>query len=144
MFCDDDGYLEPGIHYMTWKEFYKEFSFSPKRKLLLEGLERAIKVLTQCGCVTLYVDGSFVTRKLEPNDFDACWEGDLDAVAANLQEYEPIFLDFTNGRKKQKLKYFGAIFPAEIAADLKGTPYLDFFQQIRFSENKKGIVAIKL
>jgi hypothetical protein len=68
----------------------------------------------------------------------------LEAVAAKMQVYEPVFLDFTNGRKKQKLKYFGEIFPAEITADSKGTLYLDFFQQIRFSEDKKGIVAIKL
>ena len=144
MIYTDDGYLEPGIHYMTWEKFYNEFCFSLKRELLLEGLERAIKVLTQCGCTELYVDGSFVTRKLEPTDYDACWEGDLEAVAAKMQVYEPVFLDFTNGRKKQKLKYFGEIFPAEITADSKGTLYLDFFQQIRFSEDKKGIVAIKL
>jgi len=140
----DNGYLPHGIHNMTWEEFYDQFSFSPKRKILLEGLEKTIDVLRQCGCMVIYVDGSFVTNKLEPNDYDACWEGDMEIVVSNLQVIEPVFLDFTNGRKNQKLKYKGEVFPAEIPADSIGTSYLDFFQQIRFSTDKKGIVAIKL
>jgi hypothetical protein len=139
----DNGCLPHGIHDMTWIEFYDQFSFSPKRKFLLEGLERAIDTLKQCGCTVVYIDGSFVTGKLEPNDYDACWEGDMEIVVSNLQVIEPVFLDFTNGRKNQKLKYKGEVFPSFIEAD-KGILYLDFFQQIRFSTDKKGIVAIKL
>ena len=140
----DNGCLPHGIHSMTWDEFYDQFSFSPKRKFLLEGLERAIDTLRQCGCTVIYIDGSFVTQKLEPNDYDACWEGDMGIVVSNLQVIEPLFLDFSNGRKSQKLKYKGEIFPAEISADSFGTSYLDFFQQISFTDEKKGIVAIKL
>lgn len=140
----DNGCLPHGIHNMTWEEFYDQFSFSPKRKYLLEGLERAIVTLRQCGCIIIYIDGSFVTNKLEPNDYDACWEGELGLVVPNMKIIEPIFLDLSDGRKKQKLKYKGEVFPAEIPADSSGTSYLDFFQQIRFSIDKKGIVAIKL
>ena len=143
----DNGCLVPGIHFMTWDDFYDQFNFSPKRKILLEGLEGAIDIFRQCGCTIIYIDGSFVTQKLEPNDYDACWEGDWDLVTINLARLEPVFIDFVDlstGRKKQKLKYGGEIFPAEFSADSMGTSYLDFFQQIRFSSNKKGIVAIKL
>jgi len=140
----DNGCLVPGVHFMTWNDFCDQFSFSPKRKDLLEGLERAIDVLRQCGCTIIYVDGSFVTQKLEPNDYDACWEGELGLVVSNMQVLEPLFLDFSNGRKGQKLKYKGEVFPAEIPADSLGTLYLDFFQQISFTDEKKGIVAIKL
>ena len=140
----DNGCLVPGVHFMTWDDFYDQFSFSPKRKFLLEGLEKVVDILKKCGCIMIYVDGSFVTSKLEPNDYDACWDGDLDSVVSNMQVIEPVFLDFSNGRKKQKLKYRGEVFPSEISADSIGTLYLDFFQQIRFSTDKKGIVAIKL
>lgn len=143
----NNGCLVPGVHFMTWDVFYDQFNFSPKRKILLAGLERAIDVFRQCGCVVIYIDGSFVTQKLEPNDYDACWEGDWDFVTMNLARLEPLFIDFVDlstGRKKQKLKYNGEIFPAEFSADSIGTSYLDFFQQIRFSSGKKGIVAIKL
>lgn len=43
----DNGCLPHGIHDMAWEEFYDQFSFSPKRKFLLEGLERAIVALKQ-------------------------------------------------------------------------------------------------
>lgn len=142
----DNGCLPHGIHEMTWEEFYDRFSFSPKRKFLLEGLERAIDTLRQCECTVIYIDGSFVTQKLEPNDYDACWEGDCDIVCLNMLKLEPLFIDLADlstGRKGQKSKYKGEIFPSFIEAD-KGISYLDFFQQIRFSTDKKGIVAIKL
>jgi|WetSurMetagenome_2_1015567.scaffolds.fasta_scaffold306936_2 hypothetical protein len=142
----DNGCLSPGIHYMTWEDFYDLFSFSPKRKIFLAGLEHAIDILRQCGCTVIYIDGSFVTEKLEPNDYDACWDGDWDIVSKNMLKLEPIFvdpIDLSTGRKKQKLKYQGEIFPSFFIAD-KGITYLDFFQQIRFSTIKKGIVAINL
>jgi hypothetical protein len=144
MLFSSNGFLVPGIHFMTWEGFYDQFNFSPKRKILLEGLERAITILRQCGCTVIYIDGSFVTQKLEPNDYDACWEGDFDFVCANMLIIEPVFLDFLNGRKNQKIKYEGEFLPAECSADSIGTKYLEFFQQIKFSTNKKGIVAIKL
>jgi hypothetical protein len=140
----NNGCLAPGVYNMTWVEFYHQFSYSPKRKILLEGLEKAIEVLRQFGCTLIYIDGSYVTQKLEPNDYDACWDGDFDVVCTNMLKLEPIFLDFSNGRKNQKLEYKGEIFPAGLVADAIGTLYLDFFQQIRFSKEKKGIVAIKL
>ncbi len=139
-----NGCLSPGIYHMLWDEFYNNFSFSPKRMNLLEGLERAIDILRKCGCTVIYIDGSFITNKLEPNDYDACWEGVFANVYSNMQIIEPVFLDFSNGRKKQKEKYKGEIFPAEFIADSKGTTYLEFFQQIRYKIDKKGIVAIKL
>ena len=140
----DNGCLVPGVHYMSWEDFYDQFSFSPKRKNLLVGLESAIEMLKQCGCSVLFIDGSFVTEKLEPNDYDACWDGDIGMVVSNMQVMEPLFLDFSDGREKQKFKYKGEVFPARIFADSKGTSYLEFFQQISFSTDKKGIVAIKL
>jgi hypothetical protein len=140
----DNDCLPPGIHWMSWEDFYNEFSFSPKRKILLIGLENAINELKKCGCDTIYIDGSFVTNKLEPNDFDACWEGDVFTVVNNMMAIEPIFLDFSNCRKNQKDKYKGEILPAMSYADSKGTTYLDFFQQIKYSIDRKGIVAIKL
>jgi hypothetical protein len=144
MCFSNEGYLPIGIHEMTWNEFYKQFSFSPKRKMLIEGLKLLIAILKECGCTVIYIDGSFVTRKLEPNDYDACWEGDVDSILQKMEMLYPVLLDFTNGRKSQKAKYGGEIFPASFKADSKGTLFFDFFQQVKGSDNKKGIVAIKL
>ncbi len=40
----------------------------------MDGLRSALESLEGAGCRTAYVDGSFVTAKELPNDFDACWE----------------------------------------------------------------------
>ena len=48
----------------------------------------------------MYIDGSFVTVKLEPRDYDACW--DIDGV--NVEALDSVFLDFSKGRRAQKRK----------------------------------------
>ena len=40
----------------------------------MTGLKAAMVSLKDAGCKTVYVDGSFVTGKERPGDFDACWE----------------------------------------------------------------------
>ena len=71
---DADGLLPPEIHRTTWDEVTTRFGNTPWRRRLLGGLETAIDSLRRAGCRTVYIDGSFVTGKEVPNDFDACWE----------------------------------------------------------------------
>jgi hypothetical protein len=46
--------------------------------------------LKAAGCRTIYIDGSFVTSKQKPGDFDACWEDNgvdikyLESIAPTL------------------------------------------------------------
>jgi len=70
----------------------------------------ALATLNRAGCSTVYIDGSFVTVKLEPGDYDACW--DIDGV--NVEALDAVFLDFSKGRMAQKRKYFGEFFPAQM------------------------------
>jgi hypothetical protein len=143
----DNGCLHPGIHEMTWDEFCANFNFSPKRKWLLEGLEEAIIDLKRCGCSVIYIDGSFVTNKLEPGDFDACWgcEVDQNIIVQNMNNLAPVLLQLSPPRTFQKYKYRGEILPSLAYADSKGLiTYINFFQQVKNSKEKKGIVSIKL
>ena len=48
----------------------------------------------------MYIDGSFVTVKREPGDYDACW--DIDGV--NAEALDLVFLDFSGRRAAQKGK----------------------------------------
>ena len=90
-----------------------------------------------------YLDGSFVTDKNEPNDFDACWE--MVGVDFDLLDQEiPVLLDWSRKREAQKATFGGELFIAESAADPWGTPYLEFFQRDRDSGQPKGIVALNL
>ena len=87
-----------------------------------------------------YIDGSFVTDKVHPNDFDACWEEEgVDPLLL-----DPVLLTFDSGRSTQKAKYFGELFPASIGAGSEGLSFLEFFQIDRNSGEPKGIVAIDL
>lgn len=141
---NEDGYLPEGVHEMDWEAFYDAFGFSPKRKRLLEGMKNAITQLKRCGCAAIYIDGSFVTTKLEPNDYDACWDGNLNSVCSKMKDFEPVFLDIEYPRQTQKDKYGGEFLYKFDIYDSKGTSYYDFFQKIKFSNRKKGIVKIKL
>src|ERR1051326_3511072 len=94
---DETGNLPPGIHWATWREFENRFGTNSRRKELLAGLRRAISVLRKAGCRTVFVDGSFVTTKELPGDFDACWS--VEGVDPDL--LDPVLLDFSNGRATQ-------------------------------------------
>jgi hypothetical protein len=139
---DKTGNLPAGIHWASWKEFEKRFGTNARRRKLLAGLKQAIADLKAAGCQVLYVDGSFVTSKEFPNDFDGCWS----IIGVNFDLVDPVLLDrndLENGRKKQKAKFGGELFPAEMTEGSSGKPFLEFFQTDR--EGKpKGIVGIRL
>lgn len=73
---DTNGNLPPGLHWATWEEIVERFGGTERRNELLAGLGRVLDALRDAGCGVAYVDGSFVTAKLRPGDFDGCWEPD--------------------------------------------------------------------
>lgn len=135
-----NGNLPAGLHDAAWSEEVQRFGATPRRSLLLEGLKAALDALHAAGCRKVYVDGSFVTRKPEPGDFDACW--DIAGVEPN--RLDPVLLDFSNGRSAQKARYRGELFPAQLPEGLSGRTFLDFFQTDRQTGQRKGIVVIDL
>ena len=106
----------------------------------MAGFRTALANLKSAGCRTVYLDGSFVTTKVIPNDYDACWDEDgVDPVLL-----DPVLLTFDEGRAAQKAKYMGELFPASIIANAGGLSFLDFFQTDKETGNAKGIIAIDL
>ncbi len=139
---DDVGNLPPGTHFCTWDEFLDRFDTTVQRKRLIEGLKKAIEHLRAAGCRTIYINGSFVTDKLNPNDFDACWDAegvDIDYLKNNA----PTLLNFSDKRAAQKSKYRGELFPSELIADEKELTFIELFQLDK-RQNRKGIIAIDL
>src|SRR5437660_1433090 len=100
------GNLPPGIHEATWNELVTRFGRTARRRRLLEGLGRALQALRQAGCRRVYINGSFVTAKRVPGDFDGCWDSD----GVDPDRLDPVLLDFTNFRAAQKAKYGGELF----------------------------------
>ncbi len=137
---DSNGNLPPGIHYATFDEFVAKFAYNPKRAWLIDGLKLLITTLRKANCSLIYVDGSFVTEKELPSDYDLCW-------SVNNVDFDELkeLLDFSeNGRKKMDMKYRGDIFPAEIPEGLSGKLFLNFFQEDKNTGAPKGIIAIEL
>lgn len=135
---DVNGCLPSGEHAMTWKEVQQAFGWNAVRQTLLQGLGDLCRTLSAAGCSTLWLDGSFVTNKDEPGDFDAVWDHksvpDLSALGA-------LFLQ-DGQRDARKVRWGGDIFPNVIEAS-SGLVFADFFQRDR-DDNPKGIVRIDL
>lgn len=139
----DTGNLPPGVHEVTWQEMSARFGFTAHRLQLLEGLKQVLLSLQNAGCRRAYVNGSFVTTKEHPNDFDGCWE--MDGVDIDrLESIAPALLDFEERRRAQKAAFGGEMFPARWGADSSGTAFLDFFQRDKYTGARKGIIAIDL
>ena len=133
-----DGTLPVGEHLATWAEFASRFGGNNHRTALLGGLRSVLAELERVGCRTAWIDGSFVTSKPEPNDFDMCW----DEAGVDLAALDPVFRSFANKRAAQKAMYGGEMFPAGGPADAQGTTYRRWFQQ-KYGV-AKGIVRIDL
>ncbi|MEG3973888.1 hypothetical protein QT970_04595 [Microcoleus sp. herbarium8] len=71
---DEHGNLPPGVHWAEWEELKDRFGTTPRRSRMTDGLQMAMEQLKAAGCRTIYINGSFVTSKLAPQDFDACWD----------------------------------------------------------------------
>ena len=104
------------------------------------GFRAAAGNLKRAGCRTVYLDGSFVTSKDIPNDYDACWEED----GVDPALLDPVLLTFDPGRATQKAQYAGELFPASVIADAGGLSFLEFFQTDKDTGNPKGIISIDL
>ncbi|MFO7772628.1 MAG: hypothetical protein R6V59_01560 [Dehalococcoidia bacterium] len=104
------------------------------------GLKKALDSLKEAGCLTVYIDGSFVTSKEIPVDFDGCW----DPSNVDHHKLDPVLLRFERGRTAQKAKYGGELFVATMRNGNPGPVMLEFFQGDKDSGKRKGIVAMDL
>ena len=136
----DTGNLPPGVHTASWAEIEAAFGSTPWRRQLLDGLHAALIALQAAGCRRAYIDGSFVTSKDVPGDFDGCWE----AAGVDYDALDPVLLQMRHPRAEQKQKYGGELFIANLPAVPQGTQFLDFFQIDKNTGEAKGIVAIDL
>ena len=114
--------------------------FNPRRRRQFSGLTAALEQLARAGCRRAFLNGSFVTTKPNPGDYDACW----DPTGVDHTALDPVLLTFTDGRAAQKRKYLGELFPSTIPANLAGTVFVEFFQVDRFTGQAKGILEIDL
>lgn len=134
------GCLPPGVHSASWEEVAERFGGTARRDALLQGLLRAAVNLRAAGARVIWLDGSFVTDKEEPDDWDGVW----DPSNADLAKVDPVLIDpadLAAGRYRQKAKYGGELLVGTETATRM--PFQVFFQQDK-NGDPKGIVRLDL
>jgi len=131
--------LPPGVHIAIIIEIEIRFAITNHRKYLFSGLKKATISLYRAGCKNIFLNGSFVTTKSIPGDYDVCW----DTRGVDHSKLDPVFLNFNYNRKEQKLMYYGEFFPFHYLADRLNNFY-DFFQIDKDTGKAKGIIKINL
>lgn len=129
-----NGDLPAGVHFGTWKEVQDRLGFNAWRKRLMAGFRNGCEELRRAGCALVYLDGSFVTRKEKPGDFDACW----DIQDVDEEKLNPVFWDFSQGRAAQKRQFLGEFFPAQLPEGATGKAFVEFFQVNKLTGKPKG------
>lgn len=66
--------LPPGVHDASLEEVRERFATNETRARLFDGFIKACQSLASAGCKVLYLDGSYVTEKRNPEDYDVCWD----------------------------------------------------------------------
>lgn len=130
------GRLPEGAYEATWEEITARFGWNQRRRRLIDGLGEALLLLAGAGCSRVWLNGSFVTAKEEPADFDAVW----DPNGVDLDRLDAVFFDFSDGRRAQKLRFGGELLP-NVVESASGLVFVEFFQNER-DTSRKGIVVI--
>ena len=120
------GALPAGIHEAIWPEVVARFGFNATRIRLLSGLRVALDILADAGCTRVYLGGSFVTAKVEPGDWDACY----DPAGVDSTEIPDFVLREDRGRMKGE-------FGGEMYIQ-----YDDEFNFLSFFQGNKGGLAV--
>lgn len=134
---DTHGNLPPGVHPATLVDVEHRFAHNCKRRLLFAGLARVVAILREANCPEIYLDGSFITSKEEPGDFDLCFE------PTGVTPTDDLFV-LLNNKTDRKGEYLGDIF-----VRMPQPPYFFDHVQIwqvdgRNDDAAKGILRIRL
>ena len=149
-FNDEKGILPPGTHDCSLKEAEKAF-VSPfhnsKRKELWDSFLQFLEWVKQLGIFEyVYINGSFVTDKPNPDDIDVILELPSPNAIGNIDQR---IFDQNYVCKTYKIHLF--LYWKGIASPLKD--FREFFQYLRPEEaalrnanpgDKKGILRVKL
>jgi hypothetical protein len=136
-----NGFLPEGVWDCDFNEFAKRFAIfrrSERRLKLFENLEELLKETVSTGWVQeIIIDGSYVTGKDEP--------GDIDLILVLFPEYDEIAVPFwasrilNAGYLSRKYRFDVKIEPFGSIGYRK---YIDFFQKVTDSDERKGVVRL--
>ncbi|WP_155987711.1 hypothetical protein [Thioalkalivibrio sp. ALE28] len=105
---EEEPLLEPGLHDFELGEignhFLEDFADSTTRPALIANLEAYAKLFLDLGAsVELWLDGSFTTKKVDPNDIDLVVfssEAEVNALPPREQSLLKALLDHATIKKR--------------------------------------------
>ena len=119
-----NGDLPPGVQFAIWQELEDSAHLQSAASSDAGRIPPGLQGVAESRCRLVYLDGSFVTRKEHPGDFDACW----DIQNVDDAKLDPVFWDFSRVRAAQKQRFLGELFPAQLPEGATGRAFVDFFQ----------------
>lgn len=133
-------FLPPGEHVVNWSTLAARFgSGSSRRSALLEGIRGVAHELRKAGGRWLFVDGSFVSTKPVPRDWDGC----IAEEGLDFALLDPLFRDVEQHRAEIQKKYRCDLFFANTIETRTRRPFREFFQQTTDGK-PKGILILDL
>jgi hypothetical protein len=130
--------LPPGIHDASLLEIATRYATNDRRKTLFSGFVEGYSIVRDAGSPAIFLNGSFVSDRPRPSDFDCCW----DPHGVDDTKLDPVMLDFSNKRFAQKQKFGGEFFPSTAEA-APGRFFLDYFQEDKDTGARKGIIRVR-
>lgn len=139
---DEHGFLPEGVWDCSLAEFVSRFAVfrrSDRRLKFSSRLEFFLEEMFKTDWIQeVIVDGSFVTEKNEPND--------IDLILALKSEFETAHIPFWLSQRLDA-KRLRKIYKFDVFIEIYGTTgyknKLDFFQSVRDSALRKGVVRLK-
>ena len=134
---NENGELPDGEYVVSLDEIETKFGCSnEQRRRLMQGLRAATANFRKANVRKLWIDGSFITDKENPNDIDGVWETNEEIY---LDLLDPVFL---GSREAMKDKYGLDFFPDVIEVG-SGLPFPVFFRTNRDNQ-PKGILVVQI
>ena len=94
--------LPEGIHSATLEETRDRFAINDLRRTLFGGFLEAVMKLAVARCALVFLNGSYVTEKPYPNDYDVCWNPN----GVHETRLDPTFWEQRLG-DQQKIRFLG-------------------------------------
>jgi hypothetical protein len=113
------GICRRGEHEATPEEIEARFGWNEHRQKMLLGLWEILLHLKRAHCTLAYLDGSFVTRKHKPADFDLCWQ----ELSVDESLLPRVFFDFTQKRAAQRRRFGEKSFWRQPLGELTDGPF---------------------
>lgn len=142
---DNDGFLPPGIHHATLNQVVNRYGCSSLKRIRITGHLKQLFAAVADFADEIYIDGSYVTAKANPNDLDLIIRvrpnfnfhsrraADMNTA---IKQADPVLrhafvLDPTRPHDKSRFQHYLASFQKEFAGGLP-------------TGRRKGIVSVEV